>query len=59
MSDTQGRAKVNLRCPDYMSHVQNVIDRLYPNVNPSSIGAGWVVIDIESEIEYMNCEGHE
>lgn len=49
----------NTECPDFSSHQQNAVERLFPNADPNALTVEQgEAVDAEAEAEYRCCEGH-
>jgi len=50
----------NPRCPDFASHQQNALERLFPGATSDTLFnvTECDEIDREAEAEYQQCEGH-
>lgn len=51
----------NTKCPNYIDHLENAIDRAFPVSFPRSsalLASYWAPIEADANEEYLNCEGH-
>lgn len=50
----------NTKCPRYRDHLENAIDRTFPDgiIKSCELSLHWENIQEEATTEYQNCEGH-